>query len=61
MITSNLANDARFGWSHITLNNGTIQARINKGTYWLQKRLQIWSDEFRIALHLTEYTTQSAG
>ena len=23
MITSNLANDARFGWSHITLNNGT--------------------------------------
>jgi len=26
MITSNLANDARFGWSHITLNNGTSWA-----------------------------------
>jgi hypothetical protein len=23
LITSNLSNDARFGWSHITLNNGT--------------------------------------
>jgi hypothetical protein len=26
MITSNLVNDARFGWSHITLNNGTSWA-----------------------------------
>jgi hypothetical protein len=38
-----------------------IQTRINKRTYWLQKRLQIRPDEFWIALHLTEYTTQSAG
>ena len=35
-----------------------IQTRINKGTYWLQKRLQIGPDEFRIGLHLTKDATQ---
>jgi len=38
-----------------------IQPRINKETCWLQKRLQIGSDEFRIGLHLTKDATQRPG
>ena len=38
-----------------------IQPRINKETCWLQKRLQIGPDEFRIGLHLTKDATQRPG
>jgi hypothetical protein len=38
-----------------------IQTRINNRTCWLQKRLQIGADEFRIGSHLAEHATQGTG